>query len=316
MNDHQMPLSAAPDDDGRRLRPADAGCACPLHALRRDRRLFTGALLAGGATLAGWSAPAAAQAPPDCRRSWATNAIPAETVEGSAQQQYQQMMRQAQQQRALAPSSHPQLQRLRYIAARIIPFAPECNPRASSWRWEINLIGARTINAFCMPGGKIAFFHGILSELRLDDDEVAMIMGHEAAHALLEHAREQMGKNVATTGLLRLGAALLGLGDLGDAAARMGAQLLSLKYSRDDESQADRLGLVMAARAGYDPRKGVSLWEKMGQAGGGTPPAMLSTHPSGPQRIREIEAKFVDAMPLFERAEKPDRRFALAEPLK
>ena len=275
------------------------------------RRLFTGLAVAAAASAA---TPALANIP-ECRRSRAASLAPASYVENMAQQQYAQMMNQARQQRALATGG-VQLERLRYIAARIVPFTPACNERARQWKWEVNLLGSEQINAFCMPGGKIAFYTGILARLKLDDDEVAMIMGHEAAHALLEHAREQMGKNVATTGLLRLGAALMGLGDLGDAAARMGAQLLSLKYSRDDESQADRLGLVMAARAGYDPRKGVSLWEKMGQAGGGTPPAMLSTHPSGPQRIREIEAKFVDAMPLFERAEKPDRRFALAEPLK
>jgi predicted Zn-dependent protease len=225
------------------------------------------------------------------------------------------MLQEAGNQRALATNDHPQLDRLRFIAGRIIPFTPECNERARNWRWEVNLIGSRQINAFCMPGGKIAFYFGILSELQLDDDEVAMIMGHEAAHALLEHAREQMGKNFATTGVLRLGAALFGLGQLGDVAAQVSSQLLALKFSRDDETQADQLGLIMAARAGYDPRKGVSLWQKMMRAGGGQGPGFLSTHPSGPDRIGEIEAKLQQVLPLFQSAPKPGRQFGPPERL-
>ncbi len=278
-----------------------SACGCSRHS----RRLFSGALLAAGL---GAALPAAAQIP-ECKRSGFTKAVSADQVEQAAGQQYRQMLQKASSDRALAPGEHPQLQRLRFIAERIIPFAPECNERARSWRWEVNLIGQRSINAFCMPGGKIAFYFGILSELQLDDDEVAMIMGHEAAHALLEHAREQMGKNTVTTGVLRLGAALLGLGQLGDIGAQLGAQLASLKFSRDDETEADRLGLLMAARAGYDPRKGVSLWEKMSGAGGGAPPEMLSTHPSGPQRIKDIQGRLADVVPVFERAAKPGRSF-------
>jgi Zn-dependent protease with chaperone function len=197
------------------------------------------------------------------------------------------------------------------IAQRIIPFTPECNDRARQWRWEVNLIGSQDVNAFCMPGGKIAFFYGILSKLQLNDDEVATIMGHEAAHALLEHAREQMGKNALTQGGLRLGAALLGLGSLGDMAAQVGTQLLSLKFSRDDESEADALGLVMSARAGYDPRAGVTLWQKMMAASGAKGgPGFLSTHPTNKERIADIEARMARVQPMFETADKPPRRFA------
>ncbi len=212
-------------------------------------------------------------------------------------------------------AEHPQLQRLRYIGARIVPFTRDCNDRAAAWRWEINLILSRQVNAFCMPGGKIAFYYGILSELQLSDDEVAMIMGHEAAHALLEHAREQAGKNTLTTGGLRLGAALLGLGNVGDFAAQGLGQLASLAYSRDDESEADALGLIMAAKAGYDPRAGVTLWQKMSAKAGGAPPAILSTHPSGPQRIKDIEARLVKVLPMYQAAAKPERRFEPPAPL-
>jgi predicted Zn-dependent protease len=238
-------------------------------------------------------------------------------MEQSAQQQYRQMLQQASSQRGLAPVDHPQVQRLRTMAERMVPFAPECNERARAWRWEVNLIGSPEINAFCMPGGKIGFFYGILARLQLSDDEVAVIMGHEIAHALLEHAREQLGKNTLTQQGLRIGAALLGLGSVGDMAAQLGSQLLSLTYSRGDESEADALGLVMSARAGYRPEAGVTLWQKMMAASGGkAPPKLLSTHPASADRIRDIESRLPQVQPLYEAADKPKRVFGPPPPLK
>jgi predicted Zn-dependent protease len=232
-------------------------------------------------------------------------------MEQQAGLQYRQMLQKASGERALAPADHPQLQRLKYIGARIVPFTSECNSRAAQWQWEFNLIGSKQINAFCMPGGKIAFYTGILQLLQLNDDEVAMIMGHEVAHALLEHARERMAKSGGTELLLRGGAALLGLGNLGDMAAAGASQLLSLRFGRQDESEADSLGLLMAARAGYNPAAGVTLWQKMGKATGGkAPPQWLSTHPAGETRIKDIQSKLPAVQPLFTAAAKPDRRFA------
>ena len=216
----------------------------------------------------------------------------------------------------LAPANHPQLIRLRTIAKRIIPQAMAWNPRAKEWRWEVNLIDSPQLNAFCMPGGKIAFFYGILEKLKLTDDEVATIMGHEVAHALREHARERMAKTQAT----RLGASvlssLLGLGNVGDAVLGMGGQLLTLTFSREDESEADLVGMELAARAGYDPTAGISLWQKMGAAGKGAPPQWLSTHPAGPTRIRDIEASLPKVKGLYEKADKPTQRFEVAPPLR
>ena len=134
------------------------------------------------------------------------NLVPAGALEKQAAQQYGELKRQAASKQALAPDDHPQVKRLRAIAARMIPFAGRFNPRAGQWQWEVNLIGSKQINAFCMPGGKIAFYTGILDTLKLTDDEVAMVMGHEIAHALREHARERMAKNQMT----QLGATLLG----------------------------------------------------------------------------------------------------------
>ncbi|WKB51146.1 M48 family metallopeptidase [Eleftheria terrae] len=274
---------------------------------RPARRLFTGALLAAGA---GMVLPAFARDGIDVgKQSSFSKLVPAEQVEAAATQQYAEMLQQARAQNALGADNHPQVLRLRDIAQRLIPFSYEWNPRARDWRWEVNLIGSKQLNAFCMPGGKIAFYSGILQQLKLDDDEVAQIMGHEIAHALREHARERMGKTAAT----RIGAgvlsSLLGLGNTGDALLNMGGQLLTLKFSREDESESDLVGMDIAARAGYNPHAGVSLWRKMLAASKGAPPQFLSTHPAGETRIRDIERNLPRVMPLYERAPKPPRRF-------
>lgn len=228
--------------------------------------------------------------------------VSAEQIENQAVQQYAQLLKEAAAKNALAPPDHPQAQRLRGIAQKLIPFATRWNARAPQWRWEVNLIGSQQINAFCMPGGKIAFYTGILDTLKLNDDEVAMVMGHEIAHALREHGRERMGKAVATQGILGLGSALLGLGDAGRTAAGAAANLLSLKFGREDETEGDLVGMDLAARAGYDPRAGVSLWQKMGAASKGAPPQWLSTHPSGQNRIAEIKKHLGEVLPLFAKA--------------
>jgi predicted Zn-dependent protease len=233
-----------------------------------------------------------------------TNLVSADAVERSSQQQYAQMLQQAASKNALAPPDNAQLKRLRGIAQRLIPFAIPWNERARQWQWEVNLIGSTQINAFCMPGGKIAFYSGILKQLQLTDDEVAMVMGHEIAHALREHARERMGKNAATGIGASLIGQIFGLGQIGQTVTNYGAQLLTLEFSRSDESEADLVGMELAARAGFDPRSGITLWQKMGKASQGAPPQWLSTHPAGSTRIADIEANLPRVMPLYERARK------------
>jgi Zn-dependent protease with chaperone function len=287
-------------------------CAPPA---QRGRRLFTG--LIGAAALSPAFTPAWAREGVDVGpKSKFTGFVSAEQLEQAGGQQYAQMMREASQQRGLAPMEHPQLQRLRYIAQRIIPFSHEWNDRAKQWKWEVNLLGSPQLNAFCMPGGKIAFYYGILEKLKLDDDEVAAIMGHEVAHALREHARERVGKTAVTNGLIELGSALFGLGNVGRGLAGMGAQLVSLRFSRDDETEADLVGIELAARAGYDPAAAARLWEKMMAANKGAPPQWLSTHPASSTRIREIQGNLPKVQGLYARAAKPPQRFPEAPPLK
>jgi len=291
---------------GVALAAAEAGTDFTLAS--PGRRRFGRALAATGLALAvpAWAREGVDVGP----RSSFSKLVSAEQIEQAAGEQYAEMMAQARSKRALAPDDHPQVVRLRAIAHRIVPFTDEWNGRAKQWRWEVNLLGSSQINAFCMPGGKIAFYSAILSQLRLDDDEVAAIMGHETAHALREHARERIGKGSATSIGLSIGAQLLGLGQLGDMAANLGTQLLTMKFGREDETEADLVGLELAARAGYDPEAAVRLWNKMSEASKGAPPQWLSTHPSNSTRIHNIKDNLPKVQPLYARADKPSQRFA------
>ena len=263
-----------------------------------SRRAF---LLAGAATTGAAAVPALAQVDVG-KASSMRKLVPAAELEGAATQQYGEMMQAARQQRALLPASHPQVKRLRAMAQRLIPQSTAWNGRASAWQWEVNLIQSDQINAFCMPGGKIAFYTGILDQLKLTDDETAMIMGHEMAHALREHARERLAKTQATGLGLSVLSSLLGLGNLGDAAASLGTQLLTLRFSREDETEADLVGLELAARSAYAPSASVSLWQKMAEASGQSGISFLSTHPSGPARIQQLQTNVPKVMKLYEAA--------------
>ncbi len=228
--------------------------------------------------------------------------VPAGQVEQQAAQQYQQLLAQAAEQKALGPENHPQVQRLRSIAQRIIPNSYSWNDRARTWKWEVNLIGSNQINAWCMPGGKIAFYTGILNALKLNEDEIAAVMGHEMAHALREHARERMGKSAATSIGANVLSQVLGAGALGQQLIGGGAQLLTLKFSREDESEVDLVCLELAARSAYNPEAGLSLWQKMSAANKGAPPQWLSTHPASSSRIADIQKNLPHVIPLYERA--------------
>jgi predicted Zn-dependent protease len=231
--------------------------------------------------------------------------VPAAEVENAANRQYDELLAQAAANRSLAQPDHPQLQRIRAVAQRLIPQAPPWNARAANWKWEVNLIGSNQVNAFCMPGGKIVFFSGILDQLKLTDDEIAMVMGHEMAHALREHARERMAKGALTSVTANVLVQVLGLGQVGQAMTGIGAQLMTLKFSRSDESEADLVGMEIAARAGYDPRAAITLWKKMSQASKSSPPQWISTHPAGTARIAELQKNLPRVMPLYERAKRP-----------
>jgi predicted Zn-dependent protease len=162
------------------------------------------------------------------------------------------------------------------------------------------VISSPEVNAWCMPGGKIAFYTGILEKLELTDAEAAAVMGHEIAHALREHGRERASQQVATNTVIGVGAAILGVGGVADRASLAADVTLNLPNSRTQETEADRIGVELAARAGYDPRAAITLWQKMGALGGGSTRLWLSTHPSGETRIRDLQDYAQRVMPLYE----------------
>ena len=195
-------------------------------------------------------------------------------------------------------------QRVRAIAARLEPQTRVFRADAPAWKWEVNVISSNELNAYCMPGGKIMFYSGLIRQLNLSDEEIAVVMGHEIAHALREHSREQVSQAIAARAAIDLSAALLGLGqNSAGLADTVYKSLVATRFSRTDESEADRIGLELTARAGYDPRAGLTLWRKMMRANSdGGPPEFLSDHPADANRVREIESLLPAVMPLYEAA--------------
>jgi predicted Zn-dependent protease len=159
------------------------------------------------------------------------------------------------------------------------------------------------VNAWCMPGGKIAVYSGLIEKLQLTDDELAAIMGHEISHALREHSREQISQQTATGLVVGVAAAAVGLGDVGSQLANMVADVtFNLPRSRADEVEADRIGVELAARSGYNPHAAVSVWEKMLKSTSGGPPQFLSTHPSPAHRLSDLNVYAERVMPLYQSA--------------
>lgn len=189
--------------------------------------------------------------------------------------------------------------RVKRITDRLIVQAGNMYAPSREWKWSVAVIDDPALNAWCMPGGKMAIYTGIVEKLNLSDDEIAQIMGHEIAHALLGHGRERMSRAMAMQGGVALGSIVAGR-DL-SILAPVADVALTLPNSRQGENEADRYGIELAARAGYDPNAAVRLWEKMAAAGGG-PPVFLSTHPSPANRIQALNALVPQMMPIYQKA--------------
>jgi predicted Zn-dependent protease len=221
--------------------------------------------------------------------------------------QYKQVLGEAQKKQALN-ADHEDVERVRRIANRIIPQTAVFRADAVNWKWEVNVISSKELNAWCMPGGKIAVYTGLIDGIKATDDELAQVMGHEIAHALREHAWERASS--ATNAGLGLGLLGLVLGaDTGqmDMAGMAYNVMFELPNSRDHETEADRIGIELAARAGYDPRAAVTLWQKMGKASEGAPPKWLSTHPPSGERQGDLKLYGDKVMPLFDQARRAGR---------
>ena len=221
------------------------------------------------------------------------------------QQSLQYYEQQNQQARAKGDliTSGAEWNRVNAVMLRLVPQMGAFRPDAARWPWQLVLIDEDTVNDHVMAGGKITVYTGLIRKLKLSDDEIAAVMGHEMAHALREHTREKMSQSAAGDLAISIGGALLGAGEGVQQMAGLGKQLaLDLPFSRGMESEADLYGLELAARAGYDPRAAVTLWQKMAQAGGSNGPGFLSTHPAPGDRMAALEAAIPKVMPLYEAA--------------
>lgn len=239
------------------------------------------------------------------RGAWRDFTAPEKAINDQSAQQYTELVSQAREKGVLVPESDPRVQRLRAIARRIIPNTARWNDSAQGWKWEVNLLKSDQVNAFCMPGGRIAFYTGIIEKLKLTDDEIAAVMGHEIAHALREHGRDRQSKSTTTGIVTGIGGALASawLGYDVRGLANGAGQLYVLKFSRDEEREADLVGLDIAARSGYDPRAGIALWNKMAALEGqGGRIELLSTHPGGANRIEQMQSHMNVLLPLYARS--------------
>ena len=221
-------------------------------------------------------------------------------VDAGSKKAYAQMMAEAQK-KGVLDKDPATLKRVQEITRRLIPHTAVFRPDAPKWEWEVHVISVDEVNAWCMPGGKMAIYTGLVQKLNATDDEIAAVMGHEIAHALREHARERISRQMGTQLGVGIVGALLGIGDLGQSIAGKVADVtLNLPNSRLHETESDRIGVELAARAGFDPRAAVGLWEKMAKvSGGGQPPKWLSTHPAHEDRINDLRQYSEKVMPLY-----------------
>lgn len=242
------------------------------------------------------------------RQQQVSTVVSAKEVEAAADKQYDQMMAEAQK-KGLLNRNAQQVQRVRTIAQRLIPQTRVFRQDAPGWDWETNVLTSKDVNAWAMPGGKMAVYTGLIERLNATDDELAAVMGHEIAHALREHARERIARQMSSQAVSTVGSIALEILtgvrlDPELAGTAVGAALV-LPNSRENEQEADIIGVELMARAGYDPRASLSLWQKMGQAsGGGGPPEFLSTHPSSATRLRELQGYVEKVMPLYQAAKR------------
>jgi len=229
--------------------------------------------------------------------------VSSDAINQSADKAYADVLKQAQQQNAL-DKDPATVARVKAIANRLIPATGALRPDAPGWKWEMHVLSSKEVNAWCMPGGKIAVYTGLIDQIKPTDGELAAVMGHEIGHALREHGREQASQQM----IEQVGVGILGaLTGVNTQLAQTVADVtISLPHSRQQETEADRIGVELMARAGYDPHEAVNLWNKMSKlAGGSQPPQFLSTHPSNESRIADVTKDADKVMPLYQAAAKP-----------
>ncbi len=224
-------------------------------------------------------------------------------IESKSAEAYEEVKAEAKKNNTL-DTNQAQYQRVLNISKRLLPHVSIFRADAANWNWETHVIKSEELNAYCMPGGKIMFYSGIIDTLKMTDAEIAAVMGHEVAHALREHGRERMSEEMIKMGLLQFGVQTgMVKEQYAGALLALSTVFVSLPHGRNQESEADVIGLEIMARAGYNPQEAVTLWKKMLSAGGGNkPPEFMSTHPSEENRIKNIESYLSKVMPLYLKA--------------
>jgi predicted Zn-dependent protease len=228
--------------------------------------------------------------------------VPEAEIQQASAQAYTQELAKAKQAGVLNKDQQ-QLQRVRAIAQRLIPQTSVFRSDAVQWDWDVNVQSTKDVNAYCMPGGKIMVYTGLIDSLQATDAELAAVIGHEMAHALREHTRERVSRAYAEQIALAGVAAATGAGQgVMQLASTVSAVTFQLPHSREQESEADRIGLELMARAGFEPNAAVTLWQKMQKTGGSGGPEFLSTHPASGSRIEQLQADIPRVLPLYEAA--------------
>lgn len=232
--------------------------------------------------------------------------LPESQIVDMSSQAYTQTLKEASSKNTLN-TDKAQLARVRAISNRLIAQVGVFRPDAAQWKWEVNVEKNDAVNAYCMPGGKIMVLTGLMDKLHATDDELGAVIGHEIAHALREHGRERMStalvQQIGVQGLIAMATGSGAAAQAGAQAAQMGSQLFfALPNGREQEREADKIGLELAARAGFNPEAAITLWEKMGKVGGAKPPEFFSTHPSNENRTAELRALIPKVRPLYEAA--------------
>lgn len=224
--------------------------------------------------------------------------ISSDELNAQSSQEFKQLTEHARQ-KGLLDTTSPTAKRVKTVFNRLLPHTNVFRPDGHQFNWQIEVIKSNETNAFAMPGGKMVVYTGIVNQLKLTDDELAAIIGHEMAHVLREHSREQVSQDLAKTQGLSLIGKFAGLSSgQTDLAAQMGNLAISLPFSRTMETEADRIGLEMMARAGYNPEGAVTLWQKMASLGASG--GMFSTHPASEAREKELKKFIPTLMPLYE----------------
>jgi predicted Zn-dependent protease len=227
--------------------------------------------------------------------------VSSESIDQGAAEAYKKELDDASSKNEL-DTNKAELARVTTIARRLVAVTPTFRPDAAQWNWQFHVKKTQELNAYCMPGGRIMVYSGLIEQLDLSDAELATVIGHEIAHALREHTRERVSRAYAQQLVLSGAAAATGMSQgTADLANMVGEVTFQLPFSREQESEADTIGLELMARAGYDPHAALTLWNKMSSAagkGGGTP-QFLSTHPADKQRISDIEKNLPRVLPLY-----------------